>query len=335
MLNILEQWPEELFEVPSHEIYRFLKGPTLIHLPGRRPEPLFVSLLLHGNEDTGYIAVQRLLRKYQNQELPRALSVFIGNVDAARLRRRRLDHQPDFNRIWSEGKSGEHQMVQKVFLTMKEKGVFASVDIHNNTGVNPHYACVNKLGNRFFYLARLFSRTVVYFIKPEGVQTMAFAKICPSVTVECGHVGEKSGIDHAMEYLDAVLHLKEIPKHPIPSKDLGLFHTVAVVKLPKGIGFGFGPEEGELRFVPNLDHFNFNELPANTQIGWIRPESQVRLEVTDEQGKDVSDKYFEYPGAEIRTKVPRMPSMFTLNKEIIRQDVFGYLMERMELPDLP
>jgi succinylglutamate desuccinylase len=77
-----------------------LPGPALIHLPGRRIPPLFVSVLLHGNEDTGWLAAQSVLKKYATVELPRALSLFIGNVEAARTGLRRLDGQPDYNRVW-------------------------------------------------------------------------------------------------------------------------------------------------------------------------------------------------------------------------------------------
>jgi hypothetical protein len=34
-------------------------------------------------------------------------------------------------------------------------------------------------------LARLFSRPVVYFERPVGVQSAALAKICPAVTRPC------------------------------------------------------------------------------------------------------------------------------------------------------
>ncbi len=332
MLTLLEEVPGDLLEVPSHEIYKILKGPTLIHLPGRREEPLFISILLHGNEDTGFIAMQRLLQKFRGEEFPRAISIFIGNVEAARYRRRRLDHQPDYNRIWIGQGTPEHAMMQQVIREMRARRAFASIDVHNNTGVNPHYACVNKLDHRFFHLARLFSRTVVYFLKPEGVQTIAFSQLCPAVTVECGHVGEKSGIDHATEFLEATLRLSEIPSLPIPEHDLGLFHTVATVKLPSDLEFGFGKEPGEIRFVPDIDHFNFNELPPHTQLGWIRPESEVRLQVINEAGQEIGDRFFDYSGGEIRTKISLMPSMFTLNKEIIKQDVFGYLLERLPIP---
>jgi succinylglutamate desuccinylase len=135
---------------------------------------LFVSVLLHGNETTGWQAVRQLLRCYRERELPRSLSLFIGNVRAARYGQRRLDGQPDYNRIWGPGSTPEHAMAEAVLRQMRQRGVFASVDIHNNTGTNPHYACVNYLDPSTLHLATLFGRTVLYFRRPEGVQSMAF-----------------------------------------------------------------------------------------------------------------------------------------------------------------
>ena len=80
-------------------------------------------------------------------------------------------------------------MMREVVEQMRARGVFASVDIHNNTGINPHYGCVNRLEAPFLHLAALFSRIVVYFKRPLGVQSAAFAQLCPSVTVECGKPG--------------------------------------------------------------------------------------------------------------------------------------------------
>lgn len=333
MLEIREELPQGLLAIDPHQILEICPRPTLIHLPGRREEPLFVSTLLHGNENTGFLALQRLLRDYQGRELPRALSVFIGNVEAAKLGRRRLDSQPDFNRIWGvPGETPEHLMMAQVIEIMAGRKVFASVDIHNNTGVNPHYACINYLETPFFHLANLFSRTVVYFIRPQGVQSMAMGRICPAVTVECGHVGEASGVDHAHEFLHACLNLSAISDTPIPEQDLNLFHTVATVKVPEQFSYGFGTEEAEILFDSRVDHFNFCELEPGTHLGDIQKGSEARLEILDETGREVGDKFLRYEQGKILTRIPVMPSMFTLNREVIRQDCFGYLMERMSIP---
>ena len=101
MLTIINNIPEGLLEKEADELYKILPGPTLMHLSGNKQPPLFVSVLMHGNEDTGWIAIRDLLRQYQDKTLPRSLSVFIGNVDAARHGVRFLENQPDYNRIWN------------------------------------------------------------------------------------------------------------------------------------------------------------------------------------------------------------------------------------------
>src|SRR4030065_1286268 len=98
MLTQYEALPPGLLDLPAFRLGEALPGPTLIHLPGRRTPPLFVSVLLHGNEDTGGLAAQSVLKKFATAELPRALTLFIGNVEAARTGLRRLGGQPGYNR---------------------------------------------------------------------------------------------------------------------------------------------------------------------------------------------------------------------------------------------
>jgi len=332
MLTVLDALPDGLLACEATELHRVLDGPTLIHLPGRRPEPLFVSVLLHGNEDTGWQAVRALLHEYQGRELPRALSVFVGNVAAARHGRRRLDGQPDYNRVWSGSGLQEQGMMRQVIDDMARRQVFASIDIHNNTGHNPHYACINRLENTFMQLATLFSRTVVYFTKPDGVQSKAFAGLCPAVTVECGQPAQPHGVEHAREFLHAGLNLAALTGHPLPQGDIDLFHTVAIVKVPEVLDISFGGRSDcDISFPDDIDRLNFSELPANTLLGWLGSERKSWLEAWDEQGNEVGDQHFSYANNEISLRTAVMPSMLTCDSRIVRQDCLCYLMERMVL----
>jgi succinylglutamate desuccinylase len=326
MLHEMEGIPDGLLGCSARELHRVLEGPTLMHLPGRAGRPLFLSVLLHGNEDTGWEAVRELLSR-QERELARPLSIFIGNVAAAKLGLRRLGGQADYNRIWSPGQSVEHAMAAQVIESMNRRDVFASIDIHNNTGRNPHYGCVNRLDHRFLHLATLFSRTVVYFIRPGTVQSKAFSALCPAVTVECGKPGRAEATAHALEFIDAVLHLDHFPDHPTPKHDYDLFHTVATVTIPEEVTFGFG-RDADLQLLPDLDELNFQELPAATVMAYAHG-GQGRLEARDEAGEDVTGRYFEAGDGVLRTRVPVMPSMLTTDERIIRQDCLCYLMERL------
>ncbi|NNJ91958.1 MAG: peptidase M14, partial [Gammaproteobacteria bacterium] len=104
LFNELDYLPEGLLGCQTTDLHAFLQKPTLIHLQGRNPNPVFISVLMHGNETVGWDAICRLLPKYTvaggNQELPRSLSLFIGNIEAAKESVRALPDKPDYNRIW-------------------------------------------------------------------------------------------------------------------------------------------------------------------------------------------------------------------------------------------
>lgn len=331
MLTIQNKIPDNFLTTDATELHKILPGPTLIHLKGRNEQPLFVSTLLHGNETTGLQAIQKLLLDYNDKELPRCLSIFIGNVEAAKFSARRLENQPDYNRTWPGTEyvsSPETIMMQQIKEEMRQRKVFASIDIHNNTGLNPHYACVNKLENSFFHLARLFSRTIVYFTRPIGVQSQAFADLCPSTTVECGQVGQSTTVEHAYEFIDAALHLSDMPSHPITKQDVDIFHTIAIVKVPEQATFSFNGDDCQICFDKNLDHMNFKEIKPGTLIGKTHVDNPMHLEAWNNDGINVGDELFDYNNHEIRLKKEVMPAMLTLNEKVIRQDCLCYLMER-------
>jgi succinylglutamate desuccinylase len=312
-----------------------LGAPTLLHLPGRRPAPLFASILLHGNEETGLRAVQRLLQKYLGAELPRALSVFIGNVTAARHGLRRLDGQPDYNRVWPGGAapdSAEATMMARVVEAMRARQVFASIDVHNNTGLNPHYACVNVLDHRFLHLATLFSRTVVHFTEPAGVQSLAFAPLCPAVTIECGKPGSAGSDTHAAQFIEAALHLSEHPRHAVAAHDIDLYHTVATVKIPDDVHFSFDGSPADVMFDADIDHLNFRELAAGTRLASVSAGCATPVDVPRAAGGNRWQEFFSVRDGALRLQRAFMPSMLTLDRRVIRQDCLCYLMERLALP---
>lgn len=327
-----DRLPDGFLDADARTLYRVLPGPSLIHLPGRRTAPLFVSILLHGNEYTGLKAVQQVLRESGARELPRALSIFVGNVAAAADGVRRLDGQPDFNRVWPGTEDTglpEARMMQQVVDIMRERGVFASIDIHNNTGLNPHYACLNRLDADHLHLAMLFSRIVVCFETPVGVQSDAFAPLCPAVTVECGKAGEGAADDHAARFIDAALRLEHFPEHAVRAQDVDVYHTVATVKLPANITFSFDGAHADLAFVPDVDHLNFRDLDAGVLLAKVRDGIGVPLDVQDAQGNPVFARYFEVSTGHLRTRRPITPSMLTQDVAVIRQDCLCYLMERV------
>jgi hypothetical protein len=252
-------------------------------------------------------------------------------VQAARYDLRRLEHEPDYNRVWPGTEQPDHPlraMMATVVDEMRARAVFASVDIHNNTGLNPHYACVNRLEPTFLHLARLFSRTVVHFERPLGVQSAAFAPLCPAVTVECGKSGIVENADHAAEFVEACMHLSGIPDHPLSRHDLDLYHTVATVTVPDSVPFCVGPGDAEVCLRADLESLNFRDLDAGCPLARLEGPG-VKLQVWDDRGRDVSASFLRVRNGVLELNRAATPAMLTTNERVIRQDCLGYLMERL------
>lgn len=332
----LDHLPDGFLEVPATRLHEILPGPTLIELAGRRQPALFVSVLLHGNEDVGLRAIQRVLGGYAATGLPRSIAIFVGNTTAAGAGVRRLDGQPDYNRVWPGSDlphSAETVMMAKVTALMQSRGLFASIDLHNNTGLNPHYACVTRLDAHSLQLASLFSRTVVYFRTPKGVQSAAFAPFAPSVTCECGRAGDEAGVAHAADFVNACLHLESLPDHPVREGDVHLFHTVATLRLDPEASMSFDGTQADVAFEPDLDHFNFRELAPGTALA--RVDAPGRVRAADETGRDVTAELLGVADGRLTLARALMPAMLTRDSRVIRQDCLCYLMERLRVPDDP
>ncbi len=332
-LKQFDRLPDGILDVSAEGLHSLIPEPALFHLPGKRADTLFVSVLLHGNESTGFLAVQKLLQKYHDQVLPRGLTLFFGNTLAAQANQRRLDNQPDFNRIWPGTvlpDSPETRWAKQICEVMRQRQVFASIDVHNNTGLNPHYACVNKLDNEFLHLGSLFGRLLVYFTLPRGIQSGAFAEFCPAVTLECGHPGQPHGTEHAFEFIDSCLHLSEFPNQRVTSHDVDIYHTVAQVTVADEATFSFSNDQVDLRLSHALENLNFNEVAPGTVIGKTRS-SQIPVLAKDNFGQLVTERFFAIKDQQLQLTRHTMPSMLTLDERVIRQDCFCYLMERLEI----
>lgn len=333
--TVMDQLPAGFLDCPAERLVELLPGPTLFNLPGRDPHPLFVSTLLHGNEDSGLTAVQDVLRRHASRGLNRSLLLFIGNIAAAAANLRTLPGERDHNRIWPGAPLAEDEpqvrMARAVYDYVERRQPFAAIDIHNNTGFNPHYSCVTKLEPKFISLAQLFSRIVVHFQRPRGTAAAAFANLCPSITVECGKAGAGTATQHAIELVEACLSIAHLPDHPPAPHDVDLLRTYAIVKPPADASFSFDGAAADFQFRSDIDRLNFSELAPGESFG-VLGASKARLEILPGDSDDhAPDDYFDYADGAIRLTRPAIPAMLTLDPRAVRLDCLCYLMHRIGL----
>jgi hypothetical protein len=328
----VEGFADHLFDVAAPDLWRHLAGATLFEIAGRESHPLFVSVLLHGNEDSGWRAAQAVLRRHRGALLPRPLLLFVGNIEAAKAKVRTLPGQEDYNRTWpgtAEPETPLARLMREVVESVRAKAPFASIDIHNNSGHNPHYACVNRFDEAHLHLARLFGRTVVYFERPLGVQSGALAPVCPAVTVECGRAGEEASVAHAAELIEAALALQHFPDHPVPEHDLDLMRTFAIIKVPPDASLSYDGADADFRLRADLDHLNFSELDPGVVLGHLGNAGK-RLDIQPANDLAAADRYFDYAGGRITLVQRAIPAMLTVDPNAVRLDCLGYLMHRID-----
>jgi hypothetical protein len=321
--------PEGFLHCSALDVHRALPGPSLLHWPGPGPL-LFVSVLLHGNEDAGLKALQRLLLRYQDRPLPRAMSVFVGNVHAAAAGVRHLPEQPDFNRIWARSDahaSPYHQMAAQVLARMQQQPLFAVLDLHNNTGRNPLYSCVSSDEAVHHQLAALFSPIAV---KVDGLRSLneAFSGLAPSICCECGEIGNEAGVRRAFELLELCLTLSPEALRSVDPSVLQVLEAYAEIHVPASVTIGFGTAQTEvdLCLSPEIDLLNFVPLPKGQVLAQTgRPTTQAPLVARNVMDGQILDLFFQ-DGPLIRLKEATMAAMLTPSIAAIRQTCLGYLM---------
>lgn len=328
-LERLDALPAALAEISVQEIRSVFSGPSLIEIEGEIDDaPLFISTLLHGNETTSFEVLQHLQRACALAKPHRSLMIFVGNVEAAEQGLRHLDHAPDYNRIWAGGASPHHRLAQEVLALARQRRVFASVDIHNNTGDNPVYGCVNVLRPADLQLAEMASSVGVYYLNPPTTQSIAFSRICPAITMECGKPGSAEGFAAAVSLIDRVTRLDRF-RDRLPDRDkLELYQTIGRVIVEQDAPIEFAEEGQGLALRPDLETRNFTRFRKDEL--WARTDwSRSLLRVVDEHGADLTDQFFRRDGDELRLARDIVPAMITRDIDIIRDDCLCYFMERI------
>ena len=79
-LQIMRALPASITDLPATALAGALGGPALFDLRKRDRAPLFISVLLHGNEISGWDAVRQLAANIADA----SVMLFVGNVDACR-----------------------------------------------------------------------------------------------------------------------------------------------------------------------------------------------------------------------------------------------------------
>ncbi len=332
----LNQLPADFITLQNPKnIKDIFPHPTLIHLTGKQPQALYLSILMHGNETTGFFALQRLLRAYQTHTLPRSLLIFISNVDATEQGVRKLPHQPDYNRIWPGTilpESRETQLAQRVYDKVLSYNPIACLDIHNNTGKNPHYGCISRTDLHTLRLANAFSFNSLFFHNIYGIQSVAFSQYFPSITLECGKPGLEEGTQHTYEFIDALMKTSTLETLEVKHPPLSLYQTTFKITVPDELRIGF-TSDCHIQLRDDIEDLNFVTCPAGTVLAKINSHGlsvDYWLNAMDTDNINRGNSLFVVTENQLCLSESLTPSMISPDIDIIRMDCLCYLMTEFQ-----
>lgn len=325
-LDRYDALPGALARTSVRDIRSVFPESALISLKGRRDDPLFVSILLHGNEPVGLDVLKRLQAWMVNHPLPRSLLIFVGNVRAAEAGQRMVEGRPDFNRLWDGGESPEHDLAARVLDEVRAAKPFAAIDLHNNTGSNPVYPCVHETRPEDLQMASLFAPAAMLTRNPPSMMGYALSKICPAITAECGRATEEAGIMRAFDFVLDMLHLDHW--RGAPDRDVSLYEVTGRLEISPEAQISFEHDGvGDIELPANLEKWNFFERPQGSIFARLSGE-QSPLRVVNDHGLDVTPQFLTRDDDRLCLTRDFTPAMLTTNETAIRADCLGYLMEK-------
>lgn len=331
--------PDELLDLDDREVLRALGKPTLVRVPGRGERaPRAISCLLHGDESTGLEATLRVLRR--RRTYPFDLYVVIGNVSAALaddgFAHRYLDHQEDFNRIWGldDPTTSQRRAADAILARLREAGIDALVDVHNNTGDNPFYAIVTDRDPQSLNLATLFTTTLLYWDLTAHTLMEALGDGVTAIAVECGLPGRPESLAFAVDGLRRYLGEDDLHGDTL-RRDFDLLAGLRKVHVKPEVRFAFGGElsdEVDFVLVEDADVVNFLEVGAGHVLGRVHPGSSMPLRAVDSRGTDVTHEHFTVVDGAVITTCTATPVMMTRTVEAARKDCLFYVATELPPP---
>ena len=316
---------------------RSLGGPAVLRVAGRdRGRTRVVTTLIHGNEPSGLRAVHAWLRSGAVPAVDTLL--FVASVAAAlgppRFSYRALPGARDLNRCFFPPHHGPEGSLARAALEILESArPEALIDLHNNTGHNPPYGVAPCTGRAQRHLASLFGERLVHSELTLGALVEAATLFVPSVTIECGRVGDARADAVARRGLDRYLQAPDLfLDRPVHSPMTLLVDPIRVCALPGiRVAFGEGRASGaELTMMADVDRHNFRQLPVHEPIGWLGDGGAWPVVARDARGEERSREIFEVQDGLLRTRRELVPIMMTLDPEIAASDCLFYAVQLSE-----
>ncbi|MFL0810704.1 MAG: succinylglutamate desuccinylase/aspartoacylase family protein [Agarilytica sp.] len=310
-----------------------LSSACVIEIPGRDGTSWRVaSVLVHGNEPSGFIAAHQFLKR---NIVPKTnLALVIGSVRAAKHKpvftHRQIPGEFDLNRRFGHEKDCHDRVTETArdishYITSLSPQYV--IDLHNTSGSGPAFAVSISDTSQVKKLASLFTpKMVITHLVVGSLMEEDFA--CPTVTIECGGAGQQDSHNLAFEGLCRFAQFDSLDA--LDQNRIQCFYHPTRVEIHQGISLDYGTEaahEVDITLIDNIEALNQHTVKAGTLIGWLERELEDCLLVRNEQGEDKVNDFFTSDNGKLLAKQDLQIFMATHRADIAMSDCLFYAVE--------
>jgi len=325
-----------------------LIGLTVIDINGENNnEWRVISTLLHGDEPSGLIAIHRWLTNENTLPRPKTnIRIIISSVEAATyqhlFRHRYLPNGIDLNRCFNEKsiRSSEYQDHQHIDGYIERAKLIASaihevnpkaiIDLHNTSGNGPAFAVSTLINPNVLSITSYFCDTLILSDISIGA-LMEHDFPCPVVTIECG--GRVDDQAHEVAY-NGIKQFVQCDSHCVLPQDKAvqiLYKPLRlVIKTDRKLSFSEHDEGySGVTLRKNIEQFNYGGCCDGLLLGWLDDNGLENLEMLNDQGINVIDKYFKVDDNKLLCATNLKIFMASKQTDIVRSDCLFYVVNNV------
>jgi len=315
------------------EFLKVLSGPTYIHLHDKdRSRCRAATTLLHGNEPSSLHAVWETLRRGTQPVVD--LHYLIPSVDATKQARgfiyRMLPHHKDLNRCFKlpYGDTEQDLLAQAIMQKLEKYKPECVLDIHSASGSSPSFGVTTFMDDKHDALVSLSTHRMIVTDISLGALMEISDAMMPTATIECGGSQDAESNLMAVDSLIKYLTYEDVLSNKHTDMSLEFFHNPMRLELLESSDIAYGDhsqmESGVTR-LPDIENHNFGNVDSGHRLGFIAGILSEHLKVSDPNGNEAIEDYFELKEGVLFPKRRLKFFMVTTNPEIARKDCLLYL----------
>ena len=313
------------------EFLRWLDGPACIFITGEdsgRTRALVT--LLHGNEPSGAMALQRWLKSGQRPAVNVVCVVasVVAALEPPLFSHRMLPRARDLNRCFRPPfDDAQGALAEEILEILRFHHPEAVVDMHNTSGSGPSFGVCTHMDRQHDALVSFFTQRLIVSNLCLGALMELSEASFPTVTVEVGGRLDEQAHELAYEGLCRYFLAATVLDPPDTDWGLELLRDPIRLELNDNVTLTYAEQPStsyDITLKADIEHHNFGSVGVDTLLGWAGGPERSLFSAQDANGRCAVTRLVRIENGELYPAQALKLFMITNNAAIAESDCLFY-----------